>query len=92
MRSQGEFGTEIHWLCKEIGVPDNRIVDYHRAQKSIKVKISCDQLGKILKIMEKGTPWSNRAELHIGLLKEAISKDMHTSHSLMLIWEYATGH
>ena len=39
-------------------------------------------------LLEEGTPWSNKAELYIGLLKEAIRKDMRESHSPLAFWDY----
>ena len=78
----------IHWLCKEIGVPVNLIVDANWDTKYIKVKRLCDQVGTIIKILEKVTPWENIVELYIGLLKEAVRKDMHALHSPMALWDY----
>ena len=49
----------------------------------------CDQLGKILKILVKGTPWANIAELYIGLLGEAVRKHIHVLHSSMELCYYA---
>ena len=72
MRSQSEFQTALHWFCKQIGVPVDLIVDGHKAQKSNAVRRFCNQVGTTLKILEIGTPWANRAELYIGLLKEAV--------------------
>jgi hypothetical protein len=89
MRSQDEFQTALHWFCKQVGVPTNLIVDAHRAQTSNKVKRFCDQVGTTLRTLEKGTPWANRAELYIGLLKEAVRKDMRSSNSPMVLWDYA---
>ena len=70
----------------------NLIFDGHQSQTSIKLKILCDQLGTILKILEKGTPWANIAELYIGILKEEFRKDMRASHSPMLLWDYVIEH
>jgi len=64
------------------------IVDGHRSQKSPTVKRFCDQIGTTLRVLETGTPWANRAELHIGLLKEAVRRDMRESNSLMSLWCY----
>ena len=89
MKSQEEFQTALHWFCKQVGVPVSLIVDAHRAQMSKGVRRFCDQVGTTLRILEKGTPWANRAELYIGLLKEAVRKDMHASHSPMVLWDYA---
>jgi len=89
MKSQAEFQTALHWFCKEVGVPVDLVVDAHRAQTSNKVQRFCDQVGTTLRILEKGTPWANRAELYIGLLKEAVRKDMRESNSPMVLWDYA---
>ena len=54
----------------------------HDAQKF------CSDIGTTLRALEEGTPWSNKAELYIGLLKEAVQKDMHESNSPMTLWDY----
>ena len=79
---------ELHWFYKEIGFPANIIVDAHQAQTFIKVRILCYQVGTNLKILEKGTPWANRDELHIRLLKEAVCKDILSLNSAMVLWDY----
>ena len=89
MKSQAEFQTALHWFCKEVGVPVDLVVDAHRAQTSNKVQRFCDQVGTTLRILEKGTHWANRVELYIGLLKEAVRKDMRESNSPMVLWDYA---
>ena len=89
MINQEELYMALHWLCKDIGVPVNLIVDAHLAQKYINVKIFCNKLGTILNILEKGTPWANISELYIGLLKYSVCKYMHASHSPMVLWDYA---
>jgi hypothetical protein len=38
--------------------------------------------------LEEGTPWANMAELYIGLLKEAVRKDMKEQDSSMVLWDY----
>ena len=89
MKSQAEFQTALHWFCKQIGVPINLIVDGHKSQTSNKVRRFCNQVGTTLKVLEVNTPWANRAELYIGLLKEAVRKDMRASNSPMCLWDYA---
>ena len=88
MKSQQEFETALHWFCKQIGVPHSLVCDAHRAQTSHEVRRFCDQVGTTLRILERGTPWANRAELYIGLLKEAVRKDMRNSNSPMVLWDY----
>ena len=90
MKSQDEFETALHWFCKEIGVPVDLILDGFSAQTKTTIKRFCDQVGTTLKILERATPWANRAELYIGLLnKEAVRKDMRASNSPMVLWDYA---
>jgi hypothetical protein len=36
----------------------------------------------------RGTPWSNKAELYIGLIKEAVRKDMKDSDCPLSFWDY----
>lgn len=88
MKSQEEFQTALHWFCKEVGVPVSLIVDAHKSQTSPVVRRFCDQVGTTIRVLEKGTPWANRAELYIGLLKEAVRKDMRETNSPMSLWCY----
>ena len=55
---------------------------------SQEVRKFCTDIGTTLQALEEGTPWSNKAELYIGLLKEAVWKDMCESDSLMPLWDY----
>ena len=41
-----------------------------------------------LKFLERRTPWENLAELYIGLLKEAVCKDMEDSDSPLKFLDY----
>ena len=44
-------------------------------QMSQEVRKFCNDIGTTLRALEEGTPWSNKAELYIGLLKEAVRED-----------------
>ena len=85
MKSQSEFNSTPHWFCKQVGVPVSLIIDGHKAQKSNETRRFCSQVGTTLKILEIGTPWANRAELYIGLLKEAVRKDIGNSNCHMVL-------
>ena len=89
MRSQEEFETTLHWFCKQVGVPNTLIADAHKLQTSYKIKRFCDQVGTTLRVLERNTPWANRAELYIGILKEAVRKDLRSTNSPMQLWDYA---
>jgi hypothetical protein len=41
-----------------------------------------------MRVLEEGTPWSNKAELYIGLIKEAVRKDMKDSDCPLAFWDY----
>ena len=41
-----------------------------------------------MEILEGSTQWASRAELYIGLMKEATRKDMKAQHSPLVIWDY----
>ena len=88
MRRKSEVLQVIKQFPKEIGVPTSIIVDMASEQMSQEVRKVCNDIGTTLWALEEGTPWSNKAELYIGLLKEAVWKDMCESDSPMCIWDY----
>jgi hypothetical protein len=57
-------------------------------QMSKEVKTFCNEIGSTLRALEEGTPWANKAELYIGLLKGAVRKDMKNQDSPMVFWDY----
>eukprot|EP00957_Ditylum_brightwellii_P161649 12307352-Ditylum_brightwellii.AAC.1 len=48
----------------------------------------CAEIGTTLRILEKGTPWANKAELYMGLIKEAVRKDIKESNYPLALWDY----
>ena len=55
---------------------------------SREMKSFCNDIGTTLQALEEGTPWSNKAKLYIGLIKEAVRKDMRESGSPKALWDY----
>ena len=88
MKKKSEVLLAIKQFAKEIGAPDSFVADMSREQMSSEVKKFCNDIGTTLRALEEGTPWSNKAELYIGLLKEAVRKDMHESNSPLCLWDY----
>jgi hypothetical protein len=88
MKRKGEVLQAIKQFAKEIGAPDAFIADMSGEQMSREVKKFCNDIGTTLRALEEGTPWSNKAELYIGLLKEAVRQDMKESDSPMVFWDY----
>ena len=46
------------------------------------------KIGTILRVLEEGTPWANKVELYIGLLKESVCKYMKESNAPLVFWNY----
>ena len=88
MQSQKELQTALHWFCKQVCVPVSLVVDGHLSQASPTVRQLCDQVDTTLQVLETGNPWENRAELYIGLLKEAVRRDTRQSNLPMSLWCY----
>ena len=88
MCRKSEVLQALKQFAKEIGVPTSIIADMSGEQMSHDVRKFCNDIGTTLRALEEGTPWSNKAKLYIGLLKEAVRKDMHESNSPMILWDY----
>ena len=88
MERASNFEASLNLFCKEIGVPLTLVADPHPSQTSHSVRRFCDQVGTTLRLLEKSTQWANRAELYIGLLKEAVRKDLRASDAPMALWDY----
>ena len=74
MNRKSEVLLAIKQFEKETGAPDSFVADMSGEQMSSEVKKFCTHIGTTLRALEQGTPWSNKAELYIGLIKEAVRK------------------
>ena len=88
MKKKSEVLLPIKQFAKEVGAPDSFVADKSGEQMSSEVKKFCNDIGTTLRALEEGTPWSNKAELYIGLIKEAVRKDMCESNSPLCFWDY----
>jgi hypothetical protein len=75
-------------FAKEIGAPKAYIFDAAKAQTSAAMRTFCNEIGTTLLALKEGTPWSNKAELYIRLIKEAVRKDMKGSGCPIAFWDY----
>jgi hypothetical protein len=87
-RKKEEVLQAIKQFDKEISAPDAFIADISGEQMSREVKRFCNDIGTTLRAWEEGPSWSNKAELYIGFLKEAVRQDMKESNSPMVFWDY----
>jgi hypothetical protein len=69
-------------------VPEVFVCDPHPAQTKREVRNFCTQIGTTLKVLEAKTQWANRAELYIGLMKEATRNDMQSLGYPLVLWDY----
>jgi hypothetical protein len=88
MKRKGEALLAMKHFAKEIGAPDAFVADKSGEQMSKEMKTFGNEIGSKLRALEESTPWANRAELYIGLLKEAVRKDMKDQDSPMVFWDY----
>jgi hypothetical protein len=72
MKKESDVLQAVKQFAKEIG--DALICDAAKAQTSAAMRTFCIEIGTTLRALEEGTPWSNKAELYIGLIKEAVRK------------------
>ena len=63
-------------FAKEVEAPDAGIYDAASEQTSQAMRKFCNEIGTTLRVLEKGTPWVNKTEVYIDLIKEAVRKDM----------------
>ena len=88
MKSKSEVLQALKQFAKEVGAPDAIVCDCSGEQTSNKVRKFCLDMGTTLRVLEEGTPWANKAELCIGLIKEAVRRDMQATNSPMVLWDY----
>ena len=88
MKQKSEVYMAVKMFAKEIGAPNVIICDMAKEQTSAELKGFLNDIGTTLRALEEGTPWTNKAELYIKLMKEAIRKDMRESHSPLPFWDY----
>ena len=62
--------------------------DASRAYTSQAMCQFCCDIGTTLIVLEENTPWVNKAELYIGIIKEAVCKDMTTYDYPLVFWNY----
>jgi hypothetical protein len=83
MKRKWEVLLAMKQFAKEIGAPDAFVADMSSEQMSKEANAFCKEIGSTLRALQEGTSWANKAELYIGLLKEAVRKDMKDQGSLL---------
>jgi hypothetical protein len=88
MKHQHDYFLALDQFAKDVGAPNVLVCDPHPAQTKQEVREFCTQIGTTLKVLAAETQWANRTKLYIGLMKEAKRKDMRSSGSPLVLWDY----
>ena len=76
MHNKSEVMQVVKLFEKEVGAPDAIISVMSGKETSKDLRKFCVEIGTMLKFLEEGPPWSTKAKLYIGLIKEAVRKVM----------------
>ena len=87
MRS--ELPLVLKSVFKEDRVPENMICDGVPEQVSGEAARLCQLSDCTVQQLKRVTPWSNRAEGHVGIVKSKILLDLKESNCPMVLWFYA---
>ena len=79
MKTQRDYPQALRLFAKDVGAPEILVCDPHTSQKSPEVKDFLNKIGTTLRFLEQNTQWANRADLYVGLVKEAVRKVMFSS-------------
>ena len=76
MELQSELLLVLKSVFKEDGVPEKMICDGAPEQVSVEAARLCQLADRTVQWFERGTPWSNRSEVHVDILKGKILLDL----------------
>eukprot|EP00957_Ditylum_brightwellii_P074360 5649463-Ditylum_brightwellii.AAC.1 len=88
LKSKSEVEQAVKQFAKKVGAPDAIVCDASGEQTKKSLKRFLSEISTMLWILEEGTPWANKAKVYIGLLKEAVRKDMKASNCPFAFWDY----
>lgn len=88
MQTKGQVPQAYKMFFKHVGVPDAFVCDGSKEQTLGMAKKICDQVGTTIRKLERNKPFSNRAELYVGLVKKAIKKALKESDCPLCLWDY----
>ena len=87
MESKTETINAVKAFAKATGVPTALILNPEGTHWSDALQKAANDMNLPLKFLERRTRWANLVELYIGLLKEAVRKDMKDSGSPLKFWD-----
>ena len=88
IKAKIEVLQAVKQLMKSFGALDDIISDTAREQKYQDMSKLLNEIGTTLRIIENVTPWANKAELYIGLIKQAVQKYLKESDCPLDLQDY----
>ncbi len=88
MKGRAEVCKAIKSLFKDVGVPNAIVADGAREQIFGESLTLCNSANCELRELEKDTPWANRAELYIGIIKKKVVRALKQSNCPLVLWDY----
>ena len=88
MKAKTEIINAVKAFAKAIGVPTALMIVPEGTHRSETLQKAANDMNLPLKFLERRTQWANLVELYIGLLKEAVRKDMKDLDSPLKFWDY----
>ena len=85
MKIKAQFIQPLRLFTKEVGVPNYSILYPSGEKISVVVCAFCHKIGTTQCILEEHTQLADRAELYIGLLKEAVCKYLISDKHMVLL-------
>ena len=97
MKLRSQLPLALKLLFKSVGVPNKILCDGPPERiKGDYIRL-CKKSDTQIIQQERGTPWDNRAEGHVGIIKSLVKTDLkefnypmvHLSNDPLIIWFYA---
>ena len=88
MKLKSQVPKAYKLFFKHVGVPEAIVCDGSKEQTSGESKKLCDSVGTTIRMFERNKPFSNRAELYVGMVKRAMKRDLIESDAPMRFWDY----
>ena len=86
LKSKGQVPTVLNKFHKQIDALEAIICDASNEQTSKSLPKSYRYNGTTFRVMKEVTPWENKSELYIGLINDAVRKDMKESDCTIDFW------
>ena len=88
LKNESDILLSLKLFAKDVRMFEDLVTDSAKTETSSEVKRFCINISTNLKTLEHGALWGNLAELHVGVIKLAVSKHMKQTNSHLRHWDY----